>query len=109
MGCDYWEKYYLSIELKNNDVKDVLFEEDSIYADYSWDSDSDDDFDRQRNLYEEELHKKVVKKDKKIYDGNKWLITSKMNIAKYINIIEEKGLTINQIRSIKRYGQFVRR
>jgi len=35
MGCDYWEKYYLSIELKNNDVKDVLFEEDSIYADYS--------------------------------------------------------------------------
>lgn len=109
MGYDYYTVCYLNINLNDQTNKMITFDRRGMYADYSWDSDSEDDQERQCKLYEEKLQKREQKNDKQLYENGKWLITAKNKISGYTDLINKANITFGQIASIEKCNYIERR
>ena len=69
MGCDYYEDCYMKISLKDGTLLDILIDRSSIYADYEYDSDFEDDEMNQRVIYEAKLSTSAKKNNKNLYSN----------------------------------------
>ena len=109
MGCDYYNHCYLKIGLNDQTFKEFLLDESKIYANYSWDSDSEDDEKRQCAMFEARLLDMARRKDRKLYENGQWYITAKFKISEYQKLITNKNILFEHVTSIEKYNTLVPR
>ncbi len=100
MGADYYETTNL-IYITNDNVRHTInIEYQRGYYYFSYNSDSENDYELQKKKFLDHIEEKVL------YENNKWNITSKFQIEKYIRFLEHD---IENIRTITKQKSRIKR
>lgn len=105
MGCDYYIYENMRINYKDDDgddrSEDIELSKQGRYFSSSYDSDSEDDYDRQLDKEIEFVMSSDKYKDKILFADGNWKITSQDKILYYKRLIDE-SINFTNILSIKK-------
>jgi len=106
MGCDYYIGVYLFVSLKNNDTSyHILLHEDVGYWSFSYDSDSENGYERAKD---EEITRifKTLPKDKVLFENDEWKISSEDKKKNYLYYLHRKSIDLSNVDKLVKTSSY---